>query len=79
MAQLELSVSKEVPNIKLHRTEASKIVDSARGQEYFVGTVREVVMTTTTKPINASRRNDQVCACLCCCKPTIERTDVYVT
>jgi len=26
MAQLELSVSKEVPNIKLHRTEASKIM-----------------------------------------------------
>jgi len=41
-------------------------VDTLHTQEY----VRHSMMSATFNP---------VCACICCCMPTMERTDVYVT
>ena len=66
-----------VNNSKL---DSLKCVDSPSGLKYFYRIAKKVMMTATTKqPSIASRKSDPMCACMCCCKPAIERTDVYVT
>jgi hypothetical protein len=43
-------------------------------------TSKTVAMKATSDQlIFVSRKADQVCACLCCCRPANERTVVYVT
>jgi hypothetical protein len=46
----------------------------------FLGNLENELMTAAFNQLTfTSRRSELVCACLCCCRPTNERTDVYVT
>jgi hypothetical protein len=52
---------------------------SFRGLKYFKHLGKIVMTAASNQLVTSARSNDQMCACLCCCTPTNERTEVYVT